>query len=73
MNIMDKDILLQGHFKDLANKAYQNNIYTFTNFLSASDMDIFFNILPEIDYVNYNIFGGREICDRVIVIIYPAA
>ena len=68
---MDKDILLQGHFKDLANKAYQNNIYTFTNFLSASDMEVFFYILPEINYVNYKIFGGRENCDRVIVRFSP--
>ena len=38
---MNTDALLQGRFKDLANKAYQKNIYTFTNFLSASDLDIF--------------------------------
>lgn len=29
---MNTDFLLQGHLNDLANKAYQKNIYTFTNF-----------------------------------------
>ena len=43
---MNTDFLLQGHLNDLANKAYQKNIYTFTNFLSASDLDIFYSMLP---------------------------
>lgn len=64
---MNTDALLQGRFKDLANKAYQKNIYTFTNFLSASDLDIFYSILPDINHVPYQIFGGREGCDRVMV------
>ncbi len=29
---MNTDMLLQAHLKDLANKSYQKNIYTFTNF-----------------------------------------
>ena len=64
---MNTDALLQGRFKDLANKAYQKNIYTFTNFLSASDLDIFYSILPDINHVPYQIFGGREGCDRVMI------
>jgi len=64
---MNTDMLLQAHLKDLANKSYQKNIYTFTNFLSASDLDLFYTILPDIPAVPYEIFGGRENCDRVMI------
>ena len=53
---MNTDFLLQGHLNDLANKAYQKNIYTFTNFLSASDLDIFYSMLPDISHIPYEIF-----------------
>ena len=55
---MNTDMLLQAHLKDLANKSYQKNIYTFTNFLSASDLDLFYTILPDIPSIPYEIFGG---------------
>lgn len=64
---MNTDFLLQGHLNDLANKAYQKNIYTFTNFLSASDLDIFYSMLPDISHIPYEIFGGRDGCDRVMI------
>ena len=64
---MNTDFLLQGHLNDLANKAYQKNIYTFTNFLSASDLDIFYSMLPDISHIPYEIFGGRDGYDRVMI------
>lgn len=68
---MNTDFLLQGHLNDLANKAYQKNIYTFTNFLSASDLDIFYSMLPDISHIPYEIFGGRDGCDRVMIRLVP--
>ena len=62
---MNTDFLLQGHLNDLANKAYQKNIYTFTNFLSASDLDIFYSMLPDISHIPYEIFGGRDGCEYI--------
>lgn len=64
---MNVDNQLRGRLKDLAHKAYQKNIYTFTNFLSPADLEVFFQMKGELDFVDYRLFGGREYCDRVII------
>lgn len=64
---MNTDDVLRGHLSDLANKAYQKNIYTFTNFLNVSDMEVFYNMASSISYVDYDMYGGREGCDRLMI------
>lgn len=61
----EKDIaMLQRRFMDLADKCYQQNMYTFTGFLGESDQDAFFAIQGKIDYVPFTFFGGNDQCDR---------
>lgn len=64
---MDTNQILLGRLKDLANKSYQHNIYTYTNFLSPADMNIFYDNLSQLSYAGYSIYGGSEHCDRVMV------
>lgn len=41
---MDEEILLKRRLIDTANKAYRQNIYTYTNFLSMSELG---HVLPD--------------------------
>lgn len=59
--------MLKKRFADLARKCYQNNQYTFTDFLSLADMACFYEIEKELSYVPFTVWGGNELCERVIV------
>lgn len=63
----DEDILLQKRILELANKSYNGNIYTFTNFLSLSELNVFYAVEREISYVPYTLFGGTCDCERVVI------
>lgn len=45
---MDEEILLKRRLIDTANKAYRQNIYTYTNFFSMSELDTYYRALPEL-------------------------
>lgn len=64
---MDEDLLLKRKITDAANKAYRQNIYTYTNFLSISELDTYHRILPELSFIHSEAFGGSPACERQIV------
>ena len=64
---MDEEILLKRRLTDAANKAYRHNIYTYTNFLSMSELDTYYRLLPEISFIHSETFGGSPSCERQIV------
>ena len=64
---MNENDILKGRLKDLANAAFRQNRYTYTNFLSAADMEVFYSNLEQLSFAGYTIFGGRESCDRVMI------
>lgn len=64
---METEELLKKRFAELARKCYQNNQYTFTDFLSLADMASFYETEKELSYVPYTIWGGSELCERVMV------
>ena len=64
---MTEDDILKGRLGDLANAAYSQNRYTYTNFLSASDLDIFYRNIEDLSFAGYSLFGGRESCERVMI------
>lgn len=64
---LETEELLKKRFADLARKCYQNNQYTFTDFLSLADMACFYETEKELSYVPYTIWGGSELCERVMV------
>lgn len=59
--------LLKKRLTELAKKAYRNNQYVFTNFLSMAEMNAFYEIQKEISYVPYTAFGGAEQCERLML------
>lgn len=64
---METEELLKKRFRELAQKCYQNNHYTFTPFLSPADLSCFYEIEREVSYVPYKVWGGRELCERIMI------
>ena len=58
---------LKNRFHDLADKAYQQGIFTFTGFLGLSEQDIFWREEAALKYAGFCMSGGCEGSDRVVV------
>ena len=55
---------MKQHLTDLANRCYQNGHYTFSHFLSLSEIDEFFQIQKDLSFVDYTLFGGSADAER---------
>lgn len=68
---MTADYKQEEHLKkrilELAKKAYNNGHYTFTNFLSAMEQELFFSVVLEIEHVPYTCYGGNADCERRMI------
>lgn len=64
---MDNAELLRKRFTELANRAYNSGIYTFTNFLGLSDFSVFESAKQSFRHVPYTVFGGAEGTERIMV------
>ena len=62
-----EDLLLQKRFVELANRSYTQNMFTFTEFLSLPELDLYYRILPQLIFAGVTVFGGSEGCDRKII------
>lgn len=57
---------LRNRFHDLAEKSFQQGIFTFTGFLGLSEQDIFWQEEKKLAYAGYRLEGGCEASDRVV-------
>ena len=64
---MDETQIIKGRLIDLAKRAYQQNIYTYSNFLSLAEQSILDDIRDDISYIHYECFGGNELSERQVV------
>lgn len=62
-----EDELIKKRILDLANKAYNRDICTFTNFLSLSDIDLFYQMKTDLSFIESTLFGGAEYCERQMI------
>ncbi len=58
---------LQNRLKDLAQRSYDQNIYTFSQFLSLGELDAFFKIEKEVAFATPSLFGGYGNAERCVV------
>lgn len=58
---------MKERLTDLANRCYQNGHYTFSHFLSASELDEFFQMKKELAFLPYKTYGGSEDAERQIL------
>lgn len=62
-----KDSSQLRHIYDLARKSYNNNQYTFTSFLGLAEVTEFYDGISELPPCGYEISGGYEGAERVII------
>ena len=63
------ELILYNRLLELANRAYQSNIYTFSDFLSLSQQDVMFKVARDKQFppIQFDFFGGYENCERKMV------
>lgn len=59
----DEEKILQKRFKDLANQAYYNDTFQFTNFLSMAEIDL---LLRSDISTPFELCGGANGCERMV-------
>lgn len=78
---MEQQDYLSGRIRELSQKAYQNDYITHTDFLTASELSLFYDILakmgipPQVHSINgaaYVVYGGWEDADRNVVCFLPS-
>lgn len=63
---MTSDIEIR-HIFDLAGRSYNNNQYTFTDFLTPAIINDFYNNISELPPCGFDVSGGYEGAERVII------
>lgn len=58
---------LKNRFRELADKAFSQNLFTFTGFLGMGEQNAFWETERELSYVGYTLFGGAAETDRKVV------
>lgn len=58
---------LKNRFRDLAERSYNQGIYTFTGFLGLGEQEIFWRQEKELRHAGYVLEGGCKDADRVMV------
>lgn len=62
-----EDLLLQKRFAELANRSYGQNMFTFTEFLSLPELDLFYQNEPQLKFAGVTVFGGADGTDRKLI------
>lgn len=58
---------LKNRFRDLADKAFSQNMFTFTGFLGLSEQEVFWQMEKELSYAGIVLWGGADSTDRKLV------
>ena len=64
---METNEFLKKRFRELADKAYGHNIYTFTGFLGISELSDFYSMERELSFMPWEAFGGAKDCERMMI------
>lgn len=64
---MEKEELLKKRLLEKAQRAYNNNVYTYTEFLDMYEQSIYNSMKRELSFVPNTVFGGIEDCERAMV------
>lgn len=64
---MDDAALLKRKILDQANRAFTQNIYTYTDFLSLNELDVYYRMKNELSFIYSEAFGGNPVCERQVI------
>lgn len=63
---MQEEELLKRRLQDLADRAYEHNQYTFSDFLNVMELSVLASCEKNFSYIPYTLFGGYEGSERQI-------
>jgi len=63
---MNDSEITKRHFKDLSDQSYNNNMFTFTGFLSEADVADLYSCVGELSPCGFELYGGYEGATRLI-------
>ena len=58
---------IQNRLRDLADRSYNQNVFTFSSFLSLSEADAYYGLEKELHYASPTVFGGYENAERNMI------
>ena len=58
---------IQNRLRDLADRSYNQNVFTFSPFLSLSEADAYYSLEKELHYASPSVFGGYENAERCMI------
>lgn len=61
------DVFLPNRLKELAERSFNGNRYTYTNFLTEAEVSEFFKVKKDLDYAKPMLFGGNDYCERKLI------
>lgn len=64
--MINEETLVVNRIKDLAEKSYQQSIYTHSGFLTLAEQSLIYDIERELAYADFSFDGGIEGAERVI-------
>ncbi len=64
---MTEEQVLMGRLRDLAKRAYEKNIYTYSSYLSLPEQGVLETMAKELSFIPYDLFGGHEMAERKVV------
>ena len=64
---MNEEDLLKRKILDTANQAFNHNIYTYTNFLSISELSVVNSFKKDLSFIDHDIYGGNPLCERQLI------
>lgn len=68
MSLAEEEKLIK-RFTELLEQSYQNNVFYFTDFLSASDAALVYHVVEgnQTDSPDITVWGGADGCERIII------
>ena len=64
---MTDEQVIMGRLRDLAKRAYEKNIYTYSPFLSLPEQSVLEGMTKELSFIPYELFGGHEMAERKVI------
>ena len=64
---MDSELAINKRFEELAERAYRENGFVFTDFLDMSQLSAFYSVERELSYAGTLVSGGAEGCERCMI------
>ncbi len=58
---------LKNRFRDLADKSFSQNMFTFTGFLGLGEQDVLWQMERELSHAGYMLYGGAQETDRKVL------